>query len=115
MPATGYSGLWGLSYTPIREYSPNNRQLFRWGRQNRKVRALMDALLGAAAGGTAAATQYQVPRVLGSTHLSKIDATARTIINRATTAQDRTDTRDYFSEDSKIATPANRAGTNWRA
>lgn len=113
MAASGYSGLWGVNYTPVRDYSPNNRSLFRWGRLNRKVRELLDTTIGAAAGSTAAVSSAQIG-AYPQNFIGKPTISNRVIINRASTSGDVTELKNYFSEDSKIATPANGAGS-WRA
>lgn len=112
MSATGYSPLWGVSYSPLRDYSPNNRQLFRFGRLNRKVRELLDTTIGAAAGSAASLSVKQVAQ-FPQNFLGVATLQDRSIISRNTTADDVTELKNYFSEDSKIATPSNGAGTNW--
>jgi hypothetical protein len=112
--ATYYSGLYNTSFPTSVGHKSDSRQLFRWGRRNRVYRELLDELIGATAGATALVA---VKRVAHSTTelggLRTIET--RDMINRATAAADRTQLRDFFSEDSKIATPANGAGDNWTA
>lgn len=112
--SSSYSPLWGTAYTPIIDHNSMTRELFRFGRRNRVVRELLDELIGAAAGATAlvAVKRVAADRVENG-GVRTIET--RNMINRATTATDRANLRAYFSEDSKIATPANKAGTNWRA
>jgi len=110
-----HSSLWGESYSPLRNFSPNNRQLFRFGRQNRRVRELLDTTIGAAAGSAASLTIAQVPTYYSDPHSAKRVATDRVVISRNSTADDITELKSFFNEDSRIATPVNKAGTNWRA
>lgn len=108
------SGLYGTSFPTSVGHKADTRQLFRWGRRNRVYRELFDELIGAAAGATALVAHKRVEH--SRTELGgRRTIETRNMINRATTAADRTLLRDFFSEDSKIATPTNRAGTNWRA
>ena len=109
-----YSGLYGTSFPTSVGHKSDSRQLFRWGRRNRVYRELLDELIGATAGATALVA---VKRIAANRteNGGKRTIETRNMINRATTAADRTLLRDFFSEDSKIATPTNRAGTNWKA
>lgn len=81
-----------------------SRNYFKVGRRTRVIRELMDTLLGAAAGGTAALTQSRVQHSISELGGVRVIET-QTMINRATVAGDVTDTKAYLSTDSKIATP----------
>jgi hypothetical protein len=107
-----YSPLFG-TYTLRDDRSGLRRSAFRLMRRLRRDRELFDTLIGAAAGGTAALTEKRVvaSRVEQG---SKRPVETRTIINRATTAADVTNLKNMLSMDSKIATPADRAGS-WTA
>lgn len=100
MPA--YSPIFGTLSVSARKVL--SRQYFKLGRRTRVIRELYDTLLGAAAGGTAALTQSRVQH--STTELGgKRTVETQTLINRATTAGDVTDTKAYLSTDSKVATP----------
>lgn len=111
MPA--FSPLWGAYAVRKTTTSGNPRRYFRLGRRTRKIRALLDASIGAAAGGAAllAVKRITANRVdQGGVH------TAATVneLNRVTVAADITYLKNMFSEDSKIATPANKGWPNRR-
>lgn len=111
MPA--YSPLWTVYSLRKLTTAGNARRYFRLARRTRKIRALLDASLGAAAGGAAllAVKRITANRVdQGGVH------TAATVneLNRNTTAADITFLRNMFSEDSKIATPVNKGWPNRR-
>ena len=75
-----------------------------------KRAALMKALNGAAAGGTATATRKRVQHSQSELGGKRTIETF-TLINRATTATDETIGDTILSPTSRIATPTNKAGT----
>jgi hypothetical protein len=93
------TGLFGQSYAFQRTDGAYRRWLARHFNKtgNRKDRALIAALLGAAAGATATATRARIAH--STTELGgKRTMETQTLINRATTAQDDTDlTAQIFS------------------
>lgn len=119
MPA--YSPLFGVLTIRKTTTSGLPKNYFRLGRRTRKIRKLLDATIGAAAGGAAL---LAVKRITASTTEQGGFHRAATVneLNRNTTAGDVTALKNFFSEDSKITTPANKAGsgipskiTNWPA
>lgn len=93
----------------ITEQPPLDRSFFRLGRRTRVTRELLDSLIGATAGSTAF---LQNSRVAAG---NEDEGGARpielqTIINRATTSDDRADLRAKFLAGSQIATPQDGAG-----
>lgn len=108
----GYSPLFGV-YTLRTERSGLNRNYFRLGRRTRIVRELLDTAIGAAAGAAALLTYKRVAANRAGVSGKAVIETA-TPLNRVTTAGDVTNLKGYFSTDSKIATPADRAGS-WSA
>lgn len=111
MPA--YSPLWNVYSLRKTTTAGMVKNYFRLGRRTRKVRALLDASIGAVAGGAAllAVKRITANRVdQGGVH------TAATVneLNRVTTAADVTFLKNAFSEDSKIATPVNKGWPNRR-
>lgn len=63
----------------------------------RKERALLDALIGAAAGGTATASRVRVEAVAGGENLGGMrNVETVSLINRATTAADVTDLENFL-------------------
>lgn len=114
MPITTKSDFWTDNYSPLVNRNTNNRQLFRLMRRSRVQRALMIALNGAAVGGTATSTRKRV--AANATEQGGV-RTVETLteINRATVAADETEIDAILlNDDSRIATPTNRAGT-WPA
>lgn len=116
MAHLGYSPLWG-DYT-LRKTTTDGlpKNFFRLGRRQRKIRELLDTTIGAAAG---AAALLAVKRITASTTEQGGKRPVATVneLNRVSTAADVTYLKNMFSEDSKIATPANKAGKspNWAA
>lgn len=97
----GYSPIFGeLTLTNRKALS---RQYFKLGRRTRVIRELLDTLIGAAAGGTASLTQKRIQhsRVeLGGVRVVE----TQTMINRASTATDVTNLKEYLSDRSNPAT-----------
>lgn len=104
-----YSPLFG-AYTLRTERSGLNRAYFRLGRRTRKVRELLDTTIGAAAGSAALLTHKRVSHNRGG-NAGKVAIETATDLSRNSTAADVTALKGYFSTDSKIATPTNRAGS----
>lgn len=106
------SDFWGDSYSFIRPASSLRKVVARIFEQKemRKDRALMSALLGAVAGGTATAQIKRVAHDL--TELGgKRTIETQTLVNRATTAADDTDlTTAYLTYASRPTTyPVDKA------
>lgn len=112
MPASYYSPLFNHSF-PLATKSPNEKAFRRLAQRSPKIAELLDTLIGATAGATAAVSEKRVAAAdeLGGAR----SVETRNIINRATTADDRAALRAMFATDSRIATPVNAAGVNWRA
>lgn len=113
--ATTFSPVFGSSFMPPTSVrSANNRQYFRLARRTRKVRALYQAAIGAAAGATAS---YTVSRVKASTTEQGGKRTIETItpINRATTAGDITQLKNYQIKSSRISTPTKNWALKFKA
>lgn len=90
--------------------SPSDRILSMLLRGTTRRAALMKALNGANAGGTAAATEKRVAH--STSELGGVrPIETRTVINRATTNADKTGIDSILSMTSRIATPRNLAGT----
>lgn len=104
-----YSPLFG-TYTLRNNVSGLHRSLFRLARRVPRTRELMDTLIGAAAGGTAALTPKRVA-ASRTEQGGKRSIETRTVINRATTAADVTTLKGFINTDSRIATPTNKAGS----
>jgi len=78
------------------------------------IRELLDTTIGAAAGSAASLTYKRVKH--NTSELGGVrQVETRSVISRNSSAGDVTTLKAMFATDSKIATPANRAGTNWRA
>lgn len=110
-----YSPVFGGSFMPPTAVrSANNRAYFRLSRRTRKVRALYQATIGAAAGGTALSTYSRVKANPSENGGKRIIETATTI-NRATTAGDVTQLKNYMVKGSRIATPTKNWGLKFKA
>ena len=112
MPITVKSDFWGNSYAFIRSKSSLRKVMARLFNQKglRSDRALMNALLGAAPGGTATANLKRVQH--SQTELGgKRTIETEVLINRATTNADDTDlTSAYLTYDSRSnAYPVDKA------
>lgn len=112
MAVTGYFPLFGNSYSMAVNRSPVERVITRIIKKNRFRKRLMLTLNGAAAGSTATETESRVQ------HSTTMLGGARTIetftyVNRATTSGDKTAGDNLLNKSSRIATPANGAGT-WK-
>jgi len=109
MPA--YSPLWGVYTLRKVTTSGNLRRYFRLARRTRKIRALLDASIGAVAGGAALLTHKRIPN--SQTEQGGVRKPVLiTDLSRVTVAGDMTILRNMFSEDSKIATPVNKGWPN---
>ena len=106
------SDFWSDSWTAIQDQQSFRRIIARMFnlKQNRKDRALISTLLGAAAGDTATSTRKRVTH--STTELGgKRTIETETLVNRATTAGDDTAlTADYLVYTSQPSTyPTNKA------
>lgn len=110
-----FSPVFGGSFMPPTSVrSANNRQYFRLARRTRKVRALYDASIGAAAGATATFTMSRVKASQTEQGGKRVIETT-TPINRATTAGDITQLKNYLKKSSRIATPTKNWGLKFKA
>lgn len=114
LTVTGYSGLFGSSWTLLVARSPFRRALTRLARRLHKDAELMLTLNGAAAGAAALAQRKRVQHSL--TELGGLRTIeTRDILNRNTTAADKTEIDGYLSSDMQPNTyPADAAG-DWQA
>lgn len=115
MPNTAYSDFWG-AYSLLINRSANERHVTRRYRKMKERRALALALNGAAVGGAALATEKRVAAsAVEQGQVRPIEV--RTIVNRVTTAADKTRQDNMLLKNSHIvqtAANANKAGT-WPA
>lgn len=115
MAQTSYSDFWG-AYVPLINRSSNVRLVTRLYRHMKYRRALGLALNGAAVGGAALAQEKRVaPSTIEQGGVRAIET--RDIVNRVTTAADKTAQDQMFLKNSHIvqtAANANKAGT-WPA
>lgn len=110
MAVTGYQPLYNSAYALTVDRSPMERAVTRIMRRLQKRRGLMVALNGAAAGGTATVQEKRVAHSL--TNLGGVRTIETfTYVGRATTSADETAGDNLLTQDSRIATPTNRAGT----
>lgn len=112
MPQTSYSDFWG-AYTMLINRSANERAVTRRYRKMKERRAIGLALNGQAVGaGTALATTQRVAAsAVEQGQIRPIET--RTIINRVTTAADKTRQDAQFLKSGRItqtAANANKAG-----
>ena len=102
IPFTGYTNSLGsgnandastsgyVQKNGIAQYDDALAKLLQSGGSSKVLRALWRALTGAAAGGTATATKAQVQATQGGNLTGVIPIETVTLVNRATTAADRT-------------------------
>lgn len=114
-----WSGLWnneyGENYSVLINTKPTlariSNLIRRRGKANRVINELFDTVLGAAAGGTAAATYPRVQHPTDEEFGGARTVETVTAINRASTAADITALKLIFSDKSKPATyPADLSG-----
>jgi hypothetical protein len=107
MAVTGYQPLYNNAYAITVDRNSIERNVSRILRRLPKKRALMLALNGAAAGGTATGTQKRVAH--STTELGGVRAVeTQTYVNRATVSADETAIDGLIYTDSRIATPTAR-------
>lgn len=111
--ATGYSGLWGASLVLKTDRSPLERAMTRIARRTDKNTELMLTLNGASAGSAALSQQTRVAHSTSELGGSRSVET-RNIVNRNTTAADKTAIDGILVSSSRIATPVDAAG-DWAA
>lgn len=112
MAQTSYSDFWG-AYTPLINRSSNQRLVTRLYRHMKLRRGLGLALNGAAVGGAALVQEKRV--AASATEQGQIrPIEVRDIVNRVTTAADKTAQDTQFLKSSRVtqtAANANKAGT----
>lgn len=104
------SDFWGNNYSPIDQSNSLNEQVRRIFAKPglRREKALLNALIGAVAGGTALATTVQVEADTNDNSGKRTIETV-TVINRATTAADVTELKAGINYNPVISTPVDRS------
>ncbi len=110
-----YSPTYGNSLTLLVNKSPLRKVLSRLGDRIGKQRAIMVALNGAAAGGTATLQYSRVQHSVAENGLAgQRTIETRTVINRVTTAADEAAVDADLIQDMTPTYPDDAAGGSWK-